>query len=217
MSAIKTTQDAPSWMWYHWKLSFLLGGLYRFTLFPSIYGIKMFTPASPTKLIITYFDHAQVHKSVTKSMYKYPTNCQHCNDRPQLQLFIHNSKFLSLYQCFGDYRTIAIVSDFYWSKTMLASFGIAVTKRHGTNCRWLNHSAVVRLLNKIHIHPRYFQSHHPWKGNPRVSKLRNLLWLYSSHLLGGWTNPFEKFAKSQNGHHFPKNSGWKFQTYLNCH
>ena len=123
---IKTAQDAPSWMWYHRKLSFLLGGLYRFTLFPSMYGIKLFT-RSPTKLIITYCDrvsHVDKSARITKSMYKYPIKCQHCNDRAQLQFFIHNSKFLSIY------RTVVIVSDFYWPKTIPASFGIAATTRH---------------------------------------------------------------------------------------
>ena len=61
---------------------------------------------------------------------EYPIKCQHCNDRAQLQFFIHNSKFISIYRCFGDYRTVVIASDFYWPKTMPASFGIAVTTRH---------------------------------------------------------------------------------------
>ena len=91
-----------------------------------MYGIELFT-RSPTKLIITYCDrvsHVDKSARITKSMYKYPIKCQHCNDRAQLQFFIHNSKFLSIY------RTVVIVSDFYWPKTIPASFGIAATTRH---------------------------------------------------------------------------------------
>ena len=34
-------------------------------------------------------------------------------------------------------------------------------------------------------------------------------------LVGGWTNPFEKYARQIGS--FPKFSGWKFQKYLSCH
>ncbi len=48
ISAIKTGQDAPSWMWCTWRLSFFLGAL-------SFYVQSHFQPL-PTKLVFGYFD-----------------------------------------------------------------------------------------------------------------------------------------------------------------
>ena len=36
-------------------------------------------------------------------------------------------------------------------------------------------------------------------------------------LLGGWTNPIEKYAQVKMGENLPQISGWKFQKYLSCH
>ena len=60
----------------------------------------------------------------------------------------------------------------------------------------------------------------PVKKIPRKKTVDHLLILGCiAHLVGGWTNPFEKYAQdcaSQIGS-FPLGSGWKFQKYLSCH
>ena len=41
------------------------------------------------------------------------------------------------------------------------------------------------------------------------------IYLYNIYLVGGWTNPLEKYARQIGS--FPQGSGWKFQKYLSCH
>ena len=71
----------------------------------------------------------------------------------------------------------------------------------------------------------------PWNSALRLHRMswgvklppvsRNDWWFaafpsLTSFLVGGWTNPFEKYAR-QNGFIFPQVSGWKFKKYMSCH
>ena len=42
------------------------------------------------------------------------------------------------------------------------------------------------------------------------------LWLVNFLLVGGWTNPFQKYAR-QDGNHLPQFSGWILKKCLSCH
>ena len=74
ISAIKTGQDAPSWKWCTWRLSFFLGGLIVLQCF--VHVQSHFQPL-PTKLVFAYFDRGSYIYIYTTniSIRNYPQSC----------------------------------------------------------------------------------------------------------------------------------------------
>ena len=58
---------------------------------------------------------------------------------------------------------------------------------------------------------------HPKKTHPRseIMNQKGFMIFPKAILIGGWTNPFEKYARQIGW--FPQGSGWQFQKYLSCH
>ena len=129
MSAIKTA---------HWKVSFLLGpgsGPVSFYTVSFHVWNQNVHPSLPnwSSRILTVSHMWQIGQGQDNKIYvqiEYPNKMPTLQWQGTITILYPQFQVYLLYRCFGDYRTVVIASDFYWPKTMPASFGIAVTTRH---------------------------------------------------------------------------------------
>ena len=178
ISAIKTGQDAPSWIWCTERLSFFGGGhivLQRFV------HVRCHFQPLPTKLVFAYFDRGS-YVGVTKKKVTW---------------------FNLSWKCSCENKTL--------------NWKIVKTPNRDSNLWMVNPLFVRKTLNYLKVFIRL-------KKSPTSCDICNDLSLpefatknpnkktYQKRQVGGWTNPFEKYATVKMGENLPPRFGVKINS-----